>query len=268
MKKILIGGSPCTKWSIAQSKEKRETTPSGEGWEFFLNYLIAKDKFQPDFFLYENNSSASKLIKEEIKKQLNSYLVEIDSALLSAQSRKRFYCTNFKVKPPNDAHILLQDILEFGSTKRSKSKTVRVGGRRSGWGDKHEWDMPNPERTYTLKEIHRLQTLPDEYCKAISEAAAWKCLGNGWTASVISYILGQGLSFIPKDEELIVLSLYDGIGTGYYCLQQLGFTNIQYYAYEIDKNAIKVAIDNYPDIIECGNAFSIRKTLNLQENKK
>lgn len=50
MIKFLIGGSPCTHWSIAQSKA-RETEPEGIGWELFKNYLIAKEKFSPDFFL-------------------------------------------------------------------------------------------------------------------------------------------------------------------------------------------------------------------------
>lgn len=43
--KILIGGSPCTRWSIAQTKN-RETEASGIGWELFLNYRIARDKYQ------------------------------------------------------------------------------------------------------------------------------------------------------------------------------------------------------------------------------
>ena len=46
--KILIGGSPCTRWSIAQTKN-RETEASGIGWELFLNYRIARDKYQPDY---------------------------------------------------------------------------------------------------------------------------------------------------------------------------------------------------------------------------
>lgn len=54
--KLLIGGSPCTHWSIAQTKH-RETEPSGLGWELFLNYLIAREKYRPDYFLYENNKS-------------------------------------------------------------------------------------------------------------------------------------------------------------------------------------------------------------------
>ena len=38
MIKFLIGGSPCTHWSIAQCKA-RETEPDGIGWELFKNYL-------------------------------------------------------------------------------------------------------------------------------------------------------------------------------------------------------------------------------------
>lgn len=58
MMKLLIGGSPCTHWSIAQPKN-RETEPSGIGWELFENYLISLDKYNPDYFLYENNKSMS-----------------------------------------------------------------------------------------------------------------------------------------------------------------------------------------------------------------
>ena len=70
MIKLLIGGSPCTYWSIAQ-KNNREVKAEGLGWELFKNYLIAKEKFNPDYFLYENNKSAAPAIKEQIKRELN-----------------------------------------------------------------------------------------------------------------------------------------------------------------------------------------------------
>lgn len=69
MIKILIGGSPCTHWSVAKTKD-RETEPSGIGWELFKNYLIAKEKFKPDLFLYENNDSAAQAIKDRISQEL------------------------------------------------------------------------------------------------------------------------------------------------------------------------------------------------------
>lgn len=88
--KLLIGGSPCTHWSIAQTKN-RETEPNGIGWELFENYLIALDKFQPDYFLYENNKSMSKAIRAEIAKRFGFEPICINSALVSAQNRQRLY---------------------------------------------------------------------------------------------------------------------------------------------------------------------------------
>lgn len=98
--------------------------------------------------------------------------------------------------------------------------------------------------------------MPDDYTKAIKEGQRYKAVGNGWTAEIIIHILSY--MNIPKDEPLVVLSLYDGIATGRYCLEKLGYKNVKYYAYEIDENPVKCALDNYPDIIECGDAFQVR----------
>ena len=56
---------------------------------------------------------------------------------------------------------------------------------------------------------------------------------------------------------LRVLSLFDGIATGRYCLEQAGIEVDAYYASEIDKNAIDIALHNYPDIIEIGDVTKI-----------
>ena len=572
MIKILLGGSPCTHWSIAQ-KNNRETKPEGLGWELFKNYLIAKQKFNPDFFLYENNKSAAQPIKDQISKELGVDLMYINSALVSAQNRQRFYAFNWDVDQPEDRGIMLKDILETGRAFRDKSHCIDAcyykGGnltnlkkqsgqrlmaaepidltgkdkayaltttygscvphdtinrkRRSmiaepigvGWrgrkgedgkyhkmyeasgepkanalttaltdsmvaepvripeygtpdkarplgayypnncgGFEHRMFSDNPNKqqvdmfaepvgttkdgksyclsanyangsgekignyaahtltkgcksmaaepvnvctngkSHTIKaqyhkngmanfisnggygatgvaepirvgglprpngemstsqakriyaidgksvnltalgggegaktgmyaipahypyaipiewcekgkptkavsgadgktyivyevrdgiitikdkqypiklvdgfyiirkltpvECERLQTLPDGYTRAVSDAQRYKGLGNGWTAEVIIHILNGILKDVPRDEELVVLSMYDGIGTGRYCLDKMGFKNIRYYAYEIDKYAKQVAMSNYPDIIQCGDAFDIR----------
>lgn len=88
--KLLIGGSPCTHWSIAQTKN-RETTAEGIGWELFLNYRIARDKYKPDYFLYENNKSMSPAIRAQITAELGVEPALINSALVSAQNRQRLY---------------------------------------------------------------------------------------------------------------------------------------------------------------------------------
>lgn len=548
MIKLLIGGSPCTYWSIAQ-KNNRETKAEGLGWELFKNYLIAKEKFQPDIFLYENNVSASKQIKEQIKKELKVWdgtlfmedsgarYIEINSALVSAQNRQRFYVHNCgEVEQPEDRGILLKDILESGENltqgDKSFALTTRcVGAIPEDTIQKHrhtmvaepvenvgncetiqkaipklidkygylpeqfcaynlaeitdksptlstgsmvtsscattifeKTDKPLYEvkdgkitikgkqypikladgyyiiRKLTVTECARLQTMPDGYCKygreiskqifnrgndkwqnakltvvkenakamratvlcttsggkdmelsnclkgilsnakfavrlqlqkdcvqsiikiskntetqdtlityeavltnmdtknintritklniepllkkcsvdnsqkmilstiltlisqtmmnatciyvpkantvdyimnlknvqqnciewellslktdtidLMSASQSYKGLGNGWTAEVIIHILNGALKSVPKDEEIIVLSMYDGIGTGRYCLDKMGFTNVKYYAYEIDKYAKQIAMSNYPDIIQMGDAFDLRK---------
>ena len=114
--KILIGGSPCTHWSIAQTRH-RETQAQGVGWELFKNYLIAKEKFKPDLFLYENNKSAAQPIKDQISKELGVDLMHINSALVSAQNRQRFYAFNWNIDQPEDRHVMLRDILETTSSE-------------------------------------------------------------------------------------------------------------------------------------------------------
>ena len=396
MTKLLIGGSPCTFWSIAQ-KNNRETEAKGLGWELFKNYLVAKEKFKPDFFLYENNKSASQAIKDQISRELGVDLMYINSALVSAQKRQRFYAFNWTVEQPKDRGIILRDILEtstnesgyglretvntaadgkatavaepirigdIGSASQAhrvyscdgKAVTINAGGggqggktglyavpichntplgyelsdeyfkggfdsnlvgmTLNGAGKYRNGSQPSQQyrvdscekksqvintlgnenyivpsngkempvyevkgglitikdKQYPIKladgfyiirkltpiECERLQTLPDNYTAVVSNAQRYKGLGNGWTAEVIIHILQGALKDIPKDEEIIVLSMYDGIGTGRYCLDKMGFTNVKYYAYEIDKYAKQIAMSNYPDIIQMGDAFDLR----------
>mgnify|MGYP002586635802 CR=1 FL=1 len=134
--KLLIGGSPCTHWSIAQTKN-RETEASGIGWELFLNYRIARDKYQPDYFLYENNKSMSSAIRAQITAELGVEPVLINSALVSAQNRQRLYWAGKRnpdgtysqvpVELPEDRGILLRDILETGFPLREKGYALQTG---------------------------------------------------------------------------------------------------------------------------------------------
>lgn len=124
MIKLYIGGSPCTHWSIAQTKS-RETEPSGLGWKLFENYVIGLKKYQPDYFLYENNKSMSPAIREQITKELGVEPILINSALVSAQNRNRLYWTNIPgVMHPEDKGIMLKDILETGESWLDKSYTL------------------------------------------------------------------------------------------------------------------------------------------------
>ena len=129
---FLIGGSPCTYWSIAQ-KNNRETEASGLGWELFSQYIRALNEAKPKYFLYENNKSMSKAIYRSISDTFGFEPICINSALVSAQNRQRLYWVGIRNKDgtyrkadipqPKDKCILLKDILD-GVVDRDKSRAI------------------------------------------------------------------------------------------------------------------------------------------------
>ena len=130
--KLLLGGSPCTHWSIAQTRN-RETQPEGLGWELFRNDLIARERYGPDFYLYENNKSMAPAIRAQITAELGVEPILINSALVSAQSRQRLYWTNIPgVKLPEDRGVVLLDILESGLPLREKGYTLDANYYKGG----------------------------------------------------------------------------------------------------------------------------------------
>ena len=117
---LLLGGSPCTYWSIA--RKGRETTSDGMGFKLFMEYVRALHESGCRYFLYENNYSIHQNIKDEISRYLGVEPVMINSALLSAQNRKRCYWTNIpNVTQPDDLGIMLADVLENGVPWQNKS---------------------------------------------------------------------------------------------------------------------------------------------------
>ena len=220
---ILIGGSPCTHWSIAQKADRRETTSEGLGWRLFEQYLRAWKESGCKYFLYENNYSMSKEIKAEITKHLGVEPILINSATVSAQSRKRYYWTNIpNVEVPEDRGIKLSDIIESGTVDREKALCLarryagfngsqsylcrRYFGKSFGqavfegnidevkamWKENQYFESNDKNiRQMTLKECERLQTLPDGYTdvEGVSTQMKYEAIGNGWTVDVIAHIL-------------------------------------------------------------------------------
>lgn len=108
---LLLGGSPCTFWSIA--RKDREIDKEGIGWKLFMQYKKAQK--HSDLFLYENVASMPTQIRDYISEELGVEPILIDSALVSAQQRKRLYWTNIKgVRQPEDRKIYLKDIVMDG----------------------------------------------------------------------------------------------------------------------------------------------------------
>lgn len=224
---ILIGGSPCTHWSIAKGGyESRETTSSGIGWELFMQYVRALRESKPKWFLYENNESMSDAIKNEITNQLGVEPIMIDSADFSAQNRKRYYWTNIPVDTDYEkSNMVIDDILydkdfviksfekyadtikwnkdntickwdtsgkgNYSQQNRARKTNIKCNTLPSSGSDKNNIYLGG----YLFRNIHpieaeRLQNIPDDYTSCLkSKNKRIEVVGNGWTVNVIAHIL-------------------------------------------------------------------------------
>ena len=63
-----------------------------------------------------------------------------------------------------------------------------------------------------------------------------------------------------------VLSLCDGMSCGQIALSELGIKINKYYASEIEKNAIKVTQENFPNTIQLGDVISLSENIELLRN--
>lgn len=191
--KLLIGGSPCTHWSIAQTKN-RETEASGIGWELFLNYRIARDKYHPDYFLYENNKSMSPAIRAQITAELGVEPVLINSALVSAQNRQRLYWagkrepdgtySQVRVEQPEDKGILLRDILESGVCWREKGYALTASNHSATAEDmiarRQRNGAAEPIRTGTIENDAKKQDFDSQQYRVYSpDGKSVTLCGNG-----------------------------------------------------------------------------------------
>lgn len=191
--KILIGGSPCTHWSIAQTKN-RETEASGIGWELFLNYRIARDKYHPDYFLYENNKSMSPAIRAQITAELGVEPVLINSALVSAQNRQRLYWvgkrepdgtySQVRVEQPEDRGILLRGILESGVCWREKGYALTASNHSATAEDmiarRQRNGAAEPIRIGTIENDAKKQDFDSQqYCVYSLDGKSVTLCGNG-----------------------------------------------------------------------------------------
>lgn len=115
---LLVGGSPCQGFSFAGKQLAFDDQRS----KLFFEFVRLLDECKPKYFMLENVR-----MKQEYQDIISRYLgvkpVRINSNLVSAQNRDRYYWTNIEgITQPEDKGILLEDILEGGYTNRSKSQ--------------------------------------------------------------------------------------------------------------------------------------------------
>lgn len=130
---LLIAGSPCQGFSFAGKQLNFEDPRSKLFFDFVRILEEVRIKNPNVLFLLENVK-----MKKEYEKVITDILkvepIEINSALVSAQNRKRIYWTNIpNIEQPEDKGILLKDIVhEHSLTDRDKSYCIDASYCKGG----------------------------------------------------------------------------------------------------------------------------------------
>lgn len=128
---LLIGGSPCQGFSFAGLGLNFDDPRSKLFFEYadILNYI---KEYNPDVKFLLENVKMKKEYQNVISEILGVEPVEINSALVSAQNRRRLYWANWKFEQPSDKGIFLKDIIEDGEVDREKSYTIDANYFKGG----------------------------------------------------------------------------------------------------------------------------------------
>lgn len=225
---LLLGGSPCQGFSFAGDQLAFDDPRS----KLFFDYcriLNGLKLINPNIKFLLENVKMKKEYLDIISDHLGVKPIKINSNLVSAQNRERYYWTNIEFDIPEDKNILLWDILgEIGKEDRKSFKLHSPRETKNYWqfdvsgkGHNSQQDraykitgkfgcFPNARaitkrkiymgnlsyRDLTLNECESLQTVPHNYTFlkiGFSLNKSLSALGNGWTVDVIAHIL-KGLS--------------------------------------------------------------------------
>jgi hypothetical protein len=210
---LVMFGSPCQTFSIAMKKELRVGMQNMEKSGLFLECYRVLKEVNPTYFLMENVGTMKDEDRDFITYLMGVEPVFINSSLVSAQLRRRYYWTNIpNVTVPEDKEIELKDIITSGFVEKKKARALVVSESRPLTDRKrmmHRYkttgmltlvfedldDKENTCRIFNQTELERLQTVPEGYTKCLTRNEAADVLGDGWTVDVIAHIL----SFIPKE---------------------------------------------------------------------
>lgn len=225
---LLTAGSPCQDFSLAgkrkgmtttedidvtsleqylKLKEEEEFEFEGESYLFWEFVRLVKE-LKPKYFLLENVTKLGKW-KDVISEALGVEPIRINSSLMTAQNRDRYYWTNIpNVDVPEDKEKYLSDMIPGArgcGTRNGLNKetgkwtvpnfTIRKDGKANcltcGNTGTQRYILPNGE-IYDMspEEWETLQTFPEGYTNVndLAKTHRYKAIGNSWTVDVIEHI--------------------------------------------------------------------------------
>lgn len=223
----LFGGFPCQAWSMA-GKQLGDKDERGMLFWVMLDIMKHVKNLNPNVkFLIENVK-----MKKEFEGYITHHMQEavgvvhktlINSALVSAQNRNRYYWTNFDVSQPEDKGVTWGDVREWNAEERfyysekafswlsrhaerkgkdltlytvkGKMQMVEASHFKSYSGQRFFGVLDHKGVRYvTTRECFRLQTTPENIIDkmlacGVSNSQLYRIAGNGWTDEVVAHIL-------------------------------------------------------------------------------
>ena len=212
---LLLAGSPCK--GISRLNKNQEGLEHVESKLFYEAIRILREiqVENPNVFFLFENTHGNKIATKTITETLEVEPISINSKLVSAQNRPRYYWTNIPgVKQPIDKGITTANVFDYSGkiadkcrinwlTSKSGLKSINKGYTRVNPYPKSGCLTANGHRkwneNYLLKdgvyrylsqnELEMLQTLPMGYTSILNYDEAYDCIGDGWTVDVIAHIL-------------------------------------------------------------------------------
>ena len=220
---LVTGGFPCQAWSMA-GKQLGDKDERGMLFWVMLDIMKHVKHYNPNANFLIENVKMKKEFEEYITTHTENALghvhkILINSALVSAQNRNRYYWTSFKIEQPEEIKTNMVDFIDFSFVGKeiSEGKKQRVMGCKFGVGKyltrnaekcgtiialygkqpSDAWYVLRDNGSVTMltpRECMRLQTVPEHHIDTllnvgISNTQLYKMTGNGWTVDVISHIL-------------------------------------------------------------------------------
>jgi len=217
---LLCGGSPCQGFSFAGKQLNFNDPRSALFFEFVRIWNEIKAVNPNAKFFLENV-----VMKQEYQDVISGLLgvkpVMVNSALVSAQDRKRLYWTNIEgFVMPEDKNLFIKDVVcddedvsidlytplkSFKNLTHTKNYAKydinglgnsstdqryfyfdkKIGCLSTNCDRNNKIETPKGVRKITHREMERFQTLPEKYTDSVTKAQAAKMIGNGWTIDVI-----------------------------------------------------------------------------------
>jgi site-specific DNA-cytosine methylase len=217
---LILAGSPCKGLSFMnQNQEGLDHDESKLFWEFVRLYGQVK-KHNPNVKFLLENVPGNKEAVAIITKTMGVRPIRMNSSMVTAQNRIRLYWTNIKVDSlPKKKYLTTMDVFEDNMpedllitngrinwlTSESGKKSVEKGYTKINpfpkagcitanghkkWNENYIF-RDGKYRYLSIRELERLQTLPEGYCDGLTYDEAYDVIGDGWTVDIVAHILNH-----------------------------------------------------------------------------